>query len=188
MDIYELIENRRTIRKFSQEKLTDEMLEKYVAMARLAPSARNAQPLKYKIVNDEKTVSEIFKYVKWAAYIAPEGNPKKGEEPTAYICITADLDISKAGYEGDMGAAVMSMILAAEADGVGSCWMQAIDYEKITELLNLPDNLKLLCVLALGKKAEQPVYIDKVDDIKYFKDENGVLNVPKRTLGEILIK
>jgi len=187
MNIYELISKRRTVRKFSSEKLSEDTLKKYVSAARLAPSGANLQPLKYKIVNDEKTVSEIFECVKWAAYIAPEGNPKKGEEPTAYIAVCADTDIKKDGFEGDMGAAVMSMILLAESEGVGSCWMQAIDYKKISEILKLPENIKLLCVLALGKKAETPVFVDKTDSIKYFKDENGILNVPKRTLEEILL-
>lgn len=187
MNISELIKQRRTIRKFSQEKLSCETLKKYVDAARLAPSGANLQPLKYKIVNDGETVNKIFECVKWAAYIAPEGNPKKGEEPVAYIAVCGDTDIKKDGFYGDMGASVMSMILLAESEGVGSCWMQAIDYEKITEILNLPENIKLLCILALGKKAENPVFIDKTDDIKYFKDENGVLNVPKRTLDEILL-
>lgn len=187
MNIKDIIEKRRTIRKFSQEPVQTSQLKKYVELARLAPSGANLQPIKYKIVTDKKTVSEIFDCVRWAGYIAPEGNPKKGEEPTAYICVMADTNISKTGHEVDMGAAVATLILAAEADDVGSCWMQAIDYKKIPEILNLPENLKLMCVVAMGKKAETPVYIDKKDDIKYFKDENGTLNVPKRTLEEVLV-
>ncbi len=52
MDLYDVIINRRTIRKFSQKPLTYEMLKKYVNAARLAPSAANKQPLKYKIINE----------------------------------------------------------------------------------------------------------------------------------------
>lgn len=185
--MYELISGRRTVRKFTREPIPDELLRKYVDAARLAPSGANLQPLKYVIVKSEAVVAEVTKNVRWAAYIAPEGNPKKDEEPTAYIAVAADTDIKKSGWEADVGAAVMSLLLAAEEDGVGCCWMQAINYEEISRILQLPKNLRLCCVVALGKKAEQPVSVTaKNGEIKYYKDENGVLKVPKRPLEEIL--
>ncbi len=188
MNTLEAIEKRRTVRKFTQEKLSDDMLLQCVQAARLAPTGANLQPMKFKIINDKKTVAEIFKYVKWAGYIAPEGNPKPWEEPTVFIAVMADLDIKKAGFEVDAGSCVATMLLAAEELGIGTCWMQAIHYEKISEILALPEKLKLFCVVAMGIKAEQPVYIEKTgEDIRYFKDENGVLNVPKRTMEEVLI-
>ena len=55
MSIYDLILNRRTIRKFEQKPITDEMIKKYINAARLAPSAANRQPLKYiGVVSEEK--------------------------------------------------------------------------------------------------------------------------------------
>ncbi len=189
MNTYDLIINRRTIRKFLQKPIEDESLKKYINAARVAPSAANRQPLKYKIINTKKDVDEIFKLVKWAAYIAPEGNPKENEKPVSFIAVLADLDIRKDGYEFDLGAAVQNLTISAEADGIGSCIMGAIDYKKITEFLELPDNLKLLCVIALGYKGESPKECDlKNNDVKYFKDEKGVLNVPKRSLDEIIVK
>jgi len=165
------------------------MLEKYVNAGRLAPSAANRQPLKYKIVNSEDTVQKLLKSVKWAAYISPMGNPRKGEEPVAFIAVCADLSIRKDGYETDLGAAVQNIIISAEADGIGSCWMGAIDYGEITKLLNLSENLKLLCVIALGYKAENPRECSvENNDIKYYKDQNGILYVPKRSLEEVIIK
>lgn len=189
MNTYEIIVNRRTIRKFSQKPISDDLLIKYINAARLAPSAANRQPLKYKPVNDKTTVNKILKFVKWANYISPAGNPAEGEEPTAFIAVVADTDIRKDGYETDMGAAVQNMIITAESDGIGSCWMGAIDYKEITKILNLPENLKLLCVVALGYKAEYPRECPVVNnDIKYYKDEYGILNVPKRSLSEVIVK
>lgn len=187
MNTYETILQRRTIRKFSQTQIPDENLKKYVNAARLAPSGANLQPVKYVIVQSADMVQKVFSHVRWAAYIAPEGNPKKGEEPTAFVAILADTAIRSAGYEADMGAAVASFILAAEEDGVGACWMGSIDYEKISELLELAPEQKLLCVVALGYKAEQPVAVEMDNDIKYYKDEHGVLHVPKRKLDEVLV-
>ena len=189
MNVYDIIVNRRTIRKFLQKPIPDELLEKYVNAGRLAPSAANRQPLKYKIVNSENIVQKMLKMVKWAAYISPMGNPGKGEEPVAFIAVCADLNIRKDGYETDLGAAVQNIIISAEADGIGSCWMGAIDYGEITKLLGLSENLKLLCVVALGYKAEDPKEcLVENDNIKYYKDQDGILNVPKRSLEEVLIK
>lgn len=187
MNTYDLILKRRTIRKFEQKAVTKEMLEKYINAARLAPSAANRQPLKYVAVQSSEMVTKVFEQVKWAGYLAPDYNPKENERPTAFIAVCVDNNISKAGYEMDIGAAVENLILTALEDGVGTCWMGAIDRVKITEILNLPDNLTLSCVVALGFSAESPKDVEiKEDVVKYYLD-NGTLCVPKRKLDEVLI-
>ena len=156
MNINELIKKRRTIRKFRQTKIEEEKLLSYIDAARLAPSGANLQPLKYIIINDEKMVEEVFNHVKWAGYLAPDYNPQKGEEPTAYIVILSDTDICANSHDMDVGAATQNIILSALCDGIGACWMGAIDREAISSLLKLPENLKVSCVVALGYPAEQP--------------------------------
>lgn len=189
MNINELINSRRTIRKFKQTPLTKEQLIKYVNVARVAPSAANLQPLKYVVVESREMVEEMFKLVKWAGYLAPDYNPKEGERPTAYIVVCADTEIRKSGYDLDVGAAVENMILAAYADGVGSCWMGSIDRIKIAELLKIPENMEISCLLALGYSAEQPKEVENAgDNIKYYLDDEDTLCVPKRGLSEVLIK
>jgi len=187
MSIYELILNRRTIRKFEQKPISADMLKKYINAARVAPSAANRQPLKYVAVNSKENTAKVFEYVKWAGYLAPDYNPKENERPTAFIAVCVDNNISKAGFEMDIGAAVENIILSALEDGVGACWMGAIDRPKISEILNLPENLILSCVVALGFSAETPQEVEiKDDDIKYYL-ENGTLCVPKRNESEVLI-
>lgn len=187
MGVYEVIQNRRTIRRFEQTPLTAAQLRKYVDAARLAPSGANLQPLKYVIVRSEGMVEKVFQRVHWAAYIAPEGTPEAGERPMAYIAQIADLDIKKSGYELDAGAAVENILLAAEEDGVGACWMGAIDYAEISKMLGLKETEKLIGVVAMGVKAEQPVEEAWQGDVKYYKDETGTLHVPKRPLDEVIL-
>lgn len=189
MDIYELIKQRRTIRKFRPDPLTKEQLTRYVDAARLAPAGANLQPLKYIAVHSPDMVDKVFPLVRWAAYLAPNYNPADNERPTAFIAVCADTAIRPAGYEVDMGAAVENLILTALADGVGACWMGAIDYEKISQLLGIGGSMKLLCVVALGYPAEDPTQTDLPEggSIKYFLDETGRLNVPKRSLEDVLI-
>lgn len=188
MDIYELIKKRRTIRKFEQKPITEKELLKMIDAARVAPSGGNLQPIKYAVVNSKEMTDKVFELVRWAAYLAPEYNPAEDEKPTAYIAVYGDTSIKKQGFETDMGAAVENIILTALASGIGACWMGAIDYDKITQLLDAGENLKLLCVVALGYPKEEPKETEITDGIKYFLDEDKVLNVPKRSMDEIMVK
>jgi nitroreductase len=188
MNVYEAAIRRRTIRKYTQQPIERALLEKYIDAARLAPSGANMQPLKYVIVDEPVKVKQVFENVKWAAYIAPEGDPKEGEKPVAFIVIMADTEIKKAGYELDAGAAAQSIFLTAWEDGVGTCWMGAIDRDKIKEVLGIADWYLINTVIALGYMAEHPVAEDMKDSVKYYKDDAGVLHVPKRTLKEVLVE
>lgn len=186
MSIYELILRRRTVRKFKQQKIDRNILERLVDAARNAPSAANLQPLKYIVVDEPEKVAVVFNNVKWAGYIAPSGNPGEGEKPVAFIAILVDTGIRENGYELDIGAAAQSIFLAAEEEGIGTCWMGAIDREKIKSILKIPDCYILNTVISLGYAGERPVAEDENGSIKYYKDKDGLLHVPKRKLSDIL--
>jgi len=187
MELYEAIKKRRSIRKFVQTRKIDrKILERLIEAARLAPSAANIQPVKYVIADDEKLVEEIFRHVRWAGYVAPHRTPKEGEKPVAFIALLADLELRKDGYQLDIGAAAQNIFLAAVAEGLGTCWIGSLDRDEISRLLNLPGNLFLDTVIAVGYPAESPVYEDETGSVKYYLDENDVLHVPKRKLEDIL--
>jgi len=187
MSTYDLILKRRTIRKFKQRKIDKNTLEKLINAARFAPSAANLQPLKYVIVDKPEKVEKVFENVRWAGYIAPAGNPEKDERPVAFIAILVDTEIKKNDYQHDIGAAVQNILLAALEEGIGTCWMGAIDRDKIRAVLNIPERYILDTVIALGYPAENPVAEDENGSIKYYKDSSGVLHVPKRKLSDIIL-
>lgn len=188
MSVKDCIKRRRTIRKFTERKIPKELLVSYIDCARLAPSGANIQPLKYAIVSKEQTVHDIFQNVKWAAYLKGAYVPSADEMPTAFIAVMKDKNIASAMTEFDAGAAVMSIHLAAEEDGVGCCIMGAIDRPNISRILGLEEHLELLYMIALGYKKEQPICADmEQGDVKYYV-ENHCLNVPKRKLEDILVK
>lgn len=189
MNINELLKARRTIRKFKQTPISKEQLAEYIDAARVAPSAANLQPLKYIAVQSAEMVEKMFELVKWAAYLAPDYNPKEGERPAAYIVVCADESVRKNGYELDAGAAIENLIISALADGVGSCWMGSVDRPKTAELLALPENLVICGVVALGYPAETPKEVEMTEgDVKYYQDKENTLCVPKRSLDDVLIK
>ena len=80
------------------------------------------------------------------------------------------------------------MMLRATELELGTCWLGAIDREKISAELNLPENLKLLYLLAVGVPMQESQICDMENgNVKYFEDENGTINVPKRSLEEIIV-
>ena len=188
MNVREAIEKRRTIRKFQQTEIDSATLHELIDCARLAAYGANMQPLKFMAVNNSEKVSAIFPLTKWAGYLT-DGTPRDGEQPTAYIAILGDTEIKKnAAFEVDAGAAVTNMMLRATELELGTCWLGAIDREKISSVLNLPENLKILYLLAVGVPMQKSQICDMENgNVKYFEDENGTINVPKRSLEEIIV-
>ncbi|MFC2157854.1 nitroreductase family protein [Acidobacteriota bacterium] len=186
MKIYDTIKSRRTIRQFRADTVPRKLLERMVNAARLAPSAANRQPLEFLVVDDKEIVTLIFPHIKWAAYIAPNGNPRPGNEPTAYILTMVNTDIRQSGFEWDAGAAIENMILTAQEEGVGSCWILSFDKEAAGRIVGLPDKYKIDSILALGYPNEDPAVEDLTDSVKYWKDKSGRLHVPKRTLESVI--
>jgi nitroreductase len=186
MNVYDLIVSRRTIRRFRPVPIGRSVLEKVVNAGRLAPSAGNMQPLEFVVVDDDEIRRRVFPCLRWAAYIAPQGNPKPGEEPMAYIFPLANLGVRERGYEYDVGAAMQNMILAACEEGIGSCWLISVERATVAEILAVPKGYRIDSVLALGYPAESPVMEELQSSVKYWKDERGVLHVPKRKLEDVM--
>ncbi|MCL5071622.1 MAG: nitroreductase family protein [Actinobacteria bacterium] len=189
MDIYNEIISRRTIRKFKQTDIPVEILKKIVNAGRLAPSAGNLQPLEYFIAVDNALREKIFSTLSWARYIKPEGNPQKGEKPMAYIIIIVNDKIANpALFKYDIGASTENIIITALAEGIGCCWIASVNKNDLSEILQIPKDYSIDCVLAFGYPLENPVYEDikKDGSIKYYKDSEGRLHVPKRKLEDIV--
>ncbi len=186
MSLYDLIISRRSIRQFEPKPVSKDLLKDFVNAGRLAPSAANRQPLEFIVVDEEDLRNQMFPCLKWAGYIAPEGNPKPGQEPQAYVVILVNTIVREKGFEWDVGAAVENMILAAWQSGIGSCWIVSVDKERVRDLLMVPEHYKIDSVLALGFPAETPVIEEMKDSVEYWKDQEGRLHVPKRKLGDVI--
>jgi len=185
MNIYDIIISRRTIRQFTQKPLDIDVLKKCVNAARLAPSAANLQPLEYFIVTEKKLCAQVFRTLSWAGYIQPKWAPPESERPTAYIIILVK-DTKNPFFQRDVGFATENIVLTAEAEGLGSCILCNINKEKIQHILNIPQTHTVDSVVALGHQAEISVVEEYHDSVKYWRDEQNVLHVPKRKLDDIL--
>lgn len=185
MGTYQDIISRRTIRKFKQIPLTNQVLEKCVNAARLAPSAKNLQPLEYIVIT--KNMGKVLSTLKFGGGLK-EGKQKEGEKPTAYIIILINKKIESNWYAYDVGLAAENIMLTAQEEGIGTCCLGAVEEEKLKEILGIPGHCEIELVIALGYPAEKSIAEDFVDSTKYWRDEEDVLHIPKRKLKEIMHK
>lgn len=188
MDFENLVLRTRSYRRFEQgETVSVEELERLVNLARLTASAANRQPLKYLIYNSAEDCKSIFPSVMWAGYLPHWDGPAEGERPSAYIIIVGDTLITKQ-FGVDPGIVAQTIMLGATERGLGGCMIASFKKGEIREFARLSERYEILLVLALGKPAER-VTLESVkdDNIKYWRDEQGVHHVPKRSLEDIVL-
>ncbi|MGD0581759.1 MAG: nitroreductase family protein [Bacteroidales bacterium] len=189
MDLQELVKINRTIRRFDESfRIGYPTLEQLVNLARLSASGANMQPLKYLLYNKAEDCKRIFTYLAWAAYLNEWPGPESGERPSAYIVILGDTSINKS-FGVDHGIAAQSIMLGAVNQGLGGCIIASIRRDGLRKELNIPPQYEILLVLAIGKPVEK-VVIEEIrnGDVKYWRDEEQIHHVPKRSLDEIILK
>jgi len=188
MSVRELISKRRTIRRFQQQPIGLEACHQIVDAGRLAPSASNLQPLEFLVIEQPDLCSFLFSHTRWAGYLpADQGRPGPDQAPVAYVLILVNKNVRTDGFGSDVGAAAENMILSALELGIGTCWIGSIsDRSAVKKQLRIPEHFELDSLLALGFPAEEPMAEPLNDSVKYYRDEQGRLHVPKRTLASVL--
>ncbi|MBE6356207.1 MAG: hypothetical protein E7058_03740 [Lentisphaerae bacterium] len=186
MNFAELVSSRRTIRRFEQRQLPDELIVQLIDAARYASCASNKQPLRYVVIREREAVRQVFETTRWAGMVAPKRTPEWGvDAPLCFIAVTIPAEMPL-HLPADAGAAVQSMELAAWEKGVGCCWFASFDPQKTAQIIGLPPERKVLYLVAAGFPAETPVTEDAVDgNVAYYLDSQDVLHVPKLPVNEI---
>ncbi len=146
MEFYEVINKRRSIRAYKKDPVEDGKLSRILNAALLAPSAANKQPFSLIVVKDEETRQKLKDaYSQEWFFTAP-----------VIICACALPDNAwkrndgKAYVDVDVAIAMDHLILAASAEGLGTCWIAAFKPEVVREVLNIPDNMEPLILTPLG--------------------------------------
>ena len=152
MDALEAIYTRRSIRKYEDKSIPEELLRTILAAAMSAPSAGNAQPWQFVVITDKRILSQIPKVNSYAAMAK--------DAPLA-ILICGDMRLEKfpGNWVSDCAAAVENLLLAAHALGLGAVWTGVYPkkdrMEGFRRLLNLPDNVLPHALIPLGYPAER---------------------------------
>jgi nitroreductase len=154
MDALECIATRRTIRKFLDIPVEFEKVGNVLDAGRYAPSAGNLQDWKFILVTDDKMRQEVAKACVEQFWLATA--------PVIIIVCTeperTKRFYGKSGekYSIQNGAAVVqNMLLAAHAEGLGSCWVGAFEDEAIKRLFNIPDDVLVQAIVPLGYPDEK---------------------------------
>lgn len=182
MELEQAIAARRSIRRFAQRPVPRAALRAIADAGRLAASAGNRQPCRFAAVSGPDLVQALFEQVAW---LAAAGDPPPGARPTAYLVILADAETTR-NYGSDCAAAAQNMLLAAHGRGLGACWIGSVNRDRVRELLGIPPQLEIYSVIALGYPAERAAIIDGSDDLAVTRDADGVIQVPKRALDDVL--
>lgn len=187
--LHDLVLRNRSYRRFDESHaISRETLVELVGLTRCIASVANRQPLKYILSAEPETNARIFPLLVWAAYLKDWQGPAPGERPSAYIVILLDESITKDGG-CDEGIAAQTILLGAVEKGLGGCIIGTFQRERLRRELDIPDHLRIRLVLALGQPAETVVLedLESGGDIRYWRDEEGVHHVPKRTLDELIV-
>jgi nitroreductase len=154
-DALNLLKTRRSIRKYKDQKVEEEKIQKCLEAARWAPSASNKQPWEFLIVTDEqirKKLSEIHPY---ASFVA--------ESPVVFIPLT-NPEVHVKYHMSDTALATLQYMIEAHSLGLGTCWAGVIGSSieaEIKDLLGIPENLNILGLVATGYPDEKPTKMRK---------------------------
>jgi nitroreductase len=155
MDTFECIRKRRDIRSYLKKDVPDDVIKKIIEAGRLAPSAMNLQPWHFVVIRNKETLKELGKFCISGRFIID-----------ASFAVVVTTDPSNKWHEIDGTRAVQNMSLAAWNEGVGTCWIGAIDRDKVKERLNIPKNLHILTILPFGYPEEFTVKRKKGKEIR----------------------
>jgi nitroreductase len=148
MDFYEVIKKRRSYRFYDESRMPEkETIRKILNAARLAPTWANMQGVQYIIVQEKEIVKKIWKAI---------GQRKKFKNAPMFIVgIIGEYDSGKnmndePYYPVDFGICFEHLILAATAEGLGTCWIGFFNEKKMKDILQIPKKYRVLGLTPLG--------------------------------------
>ncbi len=147
MNVKEAIRSRRSIRRYKNEPIPSDKLETILEMARLAPSASNRQPWEFIVVQDEDKRRKIAGNCKYGSFLS---------ECSVIIVGCGDTQITSKWFALDTFISMEHIALTAVEEGLGTCWIGAFDDAETRKLLKIPENLKIVALMALGIPNEKP--------------------------------
>lgn len=152
MDVFEAITKRQSIRCFKPEPVSDDSMKVILEAGRLAPSSLNKQRRRFIVVNDELKKARLADASQDQRFVA--------KAPTIIVVCSDDNTEQKlangvSSWVADTTLSVSFMMLAAVEKGLGSCWIGAFEEESVRQVLGIPQNIKICCLLPVGIPASR---------------------------------
>lgn len=160
----EEIFKRRSIRKYTNQEISNEILSKILKAGMNAPTARNQKPFEFIVVKDKNLLSSLAKTKPSSSFIENSN--------IAIIVLGKKLNDF---LEQDLSAVTQNILLEATHFNIGSCWIGITpnkDYEKyIRDLLNIPDDIIVFNMISLGYSDESKENNDYYDEFRIHYDK-----------------
>ena len=176
MDLFEVIEKRRSIRKFKPKLVPKKDLKKILEAGRLAPSGGNRQPWYFIVVKDPETKGALATVANNQKFIADADTVIVAlGDPGTTTKLPYKLSSTRIAYRQDPMIAVEHIILAATALGYGTCWIGAFNEDEVKRILKIPKNLAVIALLPIGVPDESPPPRPRKAFTEiFFKDSYGI--------------
>jgi nitroreductase len=179
MDIFEAIATRRSIRKFMEADVPNELLGVILDAGRYAPSSGNVQNWRYLIVKNRDTINKIAEGAMQQLWIA-------NAPVIIVVCAETEKLSQFYGVRGERlysvqncAASIQNMLLAAHAVGLATCWVGAFDENILRRVLNIPEDVRPQAILPIGYPDEvvpAPMHFT-IDNVCYFETYgNRIIN------------
>ena len=162
-EFLELCRRRRSIRKFTDEAVEQEIIDMILQCALMSPSGKRINPWQFYVVQDRGLLQQMAACKSFGSQML--------RTATAAIVVALDAAATDT-WQCDGAIAAQNILLAAEDLGLGACWCQVYQREQaeqtVKQLCGVDDALTVLCVIALGHKSEQRQLYD-LDKLPYDK-------------------
>lgn len=149
-ELIKTIFSRRSIRKYTEESVPDELVTTILEAAMAAPSASNKKPWHFVVVTERDTLNRLADAHKYAKML---------QEAPLCVVVCGDESVSPRFWEQDCSAVTQNILLAAQALGLGSVWCGVHPNEErvhdISEILGITAPVKPLNLIAIGYPAEE---------------------------------
>lgn len=155
MEFQALIQKRKSVRRYADKPIPQDMLDYILQAGDLAPTSRNLRPCTFHLVQDKETLRRLSKAKKAGAAFAADAG--------AAIVVAADSEKADTWIE-DSSIALTYMMLAAEEQDLGCCWVQMHmrtsedgrdAEENVREILGLTERFRIVGLLAIGCREDQ---------------------------------
>lgn len=164
----EAILNRKSVRKFKNEKIRNEIVEDLLRAGMQAPSAGNEQPWVFVVLRDKKTMEKITHVHPYAKMLLE-----------ADVAIVVCGDVSREKFPGfwvqDCSAATENILVAAEDKGLGAVWLGVYPVEErvlgVQKLLGLPEDVIPLSIVPVGYPNEEKEAANRFDQSRIHYDK-----------------
>jgi len=155
MTVFDVIKSRKSIRKYSTKDIEDEKLNIILEAGRLAPSWQNKQCWRFVVVKDKEKIHQLALK---SGFISKANFFIKDAPIVIVLCANPKESGFMNGqhyYLVDTAIAFQQMMLVAYEMGIGSCWLGAFNEQKVKQILDIPENIKVVALSPFGYPAEK---------------------------------